>query len=131
MSQAFPPASGTDSSPRAGLTSIVIVAADSGAGLLGCVAAVLASAATIEVIVVDNASSDAAVDAVVSRFAGDSRQRVVRNASHLGFGGGIKPRGPGATGMSVWAPRGGRSRPVTGRGARDSSPVRTAVPSRT
>ena len=88
MSQAFPPASGTESSPRAGLTSVVIVAADSGAGLLGCVAAVRASAATIEVIVVDHASSDAAVDAVVSRFAGDSRLRVVRNASNLGFGGG-------------------------------------------
>ncbi len=73
---------------HAGLTSVVIVAADSGTALADGVAAVLASSAAVEVIVVDNASADAAVDAVVSRFAGDSRLQIVRNACNVGFGGG-------------------------------------------
>jgi hypothetical protein len=88
VSQAETPAPGAESLPRAGLTSVVIVAADSGAGLIDCLAAALASDATVEVIVVDNASADAAVDTAAARFAGDSRLNIVRNASNLGFGSG-------------------------------------------
>jgi hypothetical protein len=87
--------------PHAGLTSVVIVAADSGAGLIDCVAAVLASAATVEVIVVDNASTDAAVDAVASRFAADSRLRVVRNTRNVGFGSGCNRGAAGAAGDAL------------------------------
>ena len=75
-------------SRRAGLTSVVIVAADSGAALAGCLAGVLASSAEVEVIVVDNASSDGSVDAVAARFAGDARLRVTCNPHNLGFGAG-------------------------------------------
>jgi len=66
----------------------VIVAADSGPGLATCVGSVLASAADVEVIVVDNASADGAPAAVASRWADDARVRVLRNASNLGFGSG-------------------------------------------
>jgi GT2 family glycosyltransferase len=75
-------------SPKAGLTSVVIVAADSGAALSACVSAALASSAMVEVIVVDNASTDGSVDASASRFPGDARLHVVRNAHNLGFGSG-------------------------------------------
>ena len=75
-------------SPAAGLTSVVIVAADSGSGLAECVARALASTAPVEVVVVDNASIDRSIDAVASRFAGDMRVRVLRNAHNLGFGSG-------------------------------------------
>ena len=76
------------SPPRVGLTSVVIVAADSGPGLVACVESVLASAADLEVIIVDNASVDAAPEAVAARWAGDARVRVLRNAANLGFGSG-------------------------------------------
>jgi len=81
-------ASAGESLRQAGLTSVVIVAADSGSALADCVAGVLASRAAVEVIVVDNASTDTAVDVVVSRYAGDSRLHIVRNARNLGFGSG-------------------------------------------
>ncbi|HEX3122375.1 MAG TPA: glycosyltransferase family 2 protein [Rhodanobacteraceae bacterium] len=86
---------------RDGLTSVIVVAADSGAGPAECVGRILDSATidsatidsrsrdsktAVEVIVVDNASTDGCVDAVASRWAGDARVRIVRNAQNLGFG---------------------------------------------
>lgn len=71
-----------------GLTSVVVVAADSGAGLLDCAASVLASTARVELVVVDNASRDGCVDAVAARWPGDDRVVVVRNERNLGFGAG-------------------------------------------
>jgi GT2 family glycosyltransferase len=85
---AAPEAPAAGSLRQPGLTSVVIVAADSGTGLPDCVARALASDADVEVIVVDNASRDGSVDAVGARFAGDARVRVVRNARNLGFGSG-------------------------------------------
>jgi GT2 family glycosyltransferase len=73
---------------QSGLTSVVIVAADSGPALVECVAGVLAGSAPVEVIVVDNASRDQSVDAIASRHSGDARVRIVRNAHNLGFGSG-------------------------------------------
>jgi GT2 family glycosyltransferase len=73
---------------RNGLTSVIVVAADSGPALLGCVERVLASRADVEAIVVDNASRDGAVDALQARWNADPRVRVVRNDANLGFGGG-------------------------------------------
>jgi GT2 family glycosyltransferase len=69
-----------------GLTSVIIVAADSGAGPAECVGRVLDSPASVEVIVVDNASTDGCVDAVASRWPADARVRIVRNSENLGFG---------------------------------------------
>ena len=76
------------SSRRSGLTSVVIVAADSGMTLGMCVEHVLANRGDVEVIVVDNASSDGAVAALQARRGDDARLRIVRNAENLGFGAG-------------------------------------------
>jgi len=74
-------------SPRTdGLTSIVMVAADSGPLLARSVDAALASDAPIELILLDNASTDGAFDAVAADRAGDPRVRFVRNESNIGFG---------------------------------------------
>ena len=84
----------TPDSPRPGpaaqdgLTSVVIVCADSGAGPAESVGQVLASTAPTQVIVVDNASADGCVDAVAARWATEARVRIVRNARNLGFGAG-------------------------------------------
>jgi len=67
------------------LTSVVIVAADSGPMLIDAVNAALASSAPVEIIVVDNASSDGTV-ARLESFRNDARVRVVENASNIGFG---------------------------------------------
>jgi N-acetylglucosaminyl-diphospho-decaprenol L-rhamnosyltransferase len=71
-----------------GLTSVIVVACDSGALLGECVASVLASAAPVEIIVSDNASSDGSIEALESRWAGDARVRVLRNGANLGFAAG-------------------------------------------
>lgn len=71
--------------PAAGLTSVVVVAADSGPLLERCVRSVLAEADS-ELILVDNASTDGVVEQVSARHAGDARLRVVRNPANRGFG---------------------------------------------
>lgn len=66
--------------------SVVIVVADSGPIVLDCVARVLASDGAIEVIVVDNASTDGVVDALQARHADEPRLRILRNPGNAGFG---------------------------------------------
>ncbi len=68
------------------LTSVIIVAADSGATLDACVAQVLASSAPFELIIADNASTDGAIERLQQRFADDDRLRIFRNEKNLGFG---------------------------------------------
>ena len=68
------------------LTSIVIVAADSGPPLRAGIASALASKATVEVILVDNASGDGEIERAEASHAADPRFRVVRNGANLGFG---------------------------------------------
>ena len=68
------------------LTSVLIVAADSGASLRECVARALASTVPVEVIVVDNASRDGVPQAVARAHEGDERVRVICNRANLGFG---------------------------------------------
>lgn len=68
------------------LTSIIVVAADSGPLLQACIDSSLASNARIEVILVDNASSDGEVERAAGRHARDSRLRVLRNSANIGFG---------------------------------------------
>ena len=70
----------------AGLTSIVIVAADSGPLLRAAVASALLSSTPVEVVLVDNASADGEIARVEARHAGDARLRVLRNDANLGFG---------------------------------------------
>jgi N-acetylglucosaminyl-diphospho-decaprenol L-rhamnosyltransferase len=68
------------------LTSVIVVAADSGALLQACVDAVLVSVVPVELILVDNASTDGQVEHAASRHAHDPRLRVLRNDANLGFG---------------------------------------------
>ncbi|WP_440225643.1 glycosyltransferase family 2 protein [Dokdonella sp. MW10] len=74
-------------SPHAqGLTSVVIVTADSGPLASACVARVLDSTVPVEVLVVDNASRDGEPARIAAAHAGDARVRVVENGANLGFG---------------------------------------------
>ena len=84
-----------------GVTSVVVVAADSGAGLVDCVQSVLASSAPLEVVIVDNASTDGSIDAVSARWARETRLRIVRNAHNLGFGAGCNRGAAAATGDAL------------------------------
>jgi N-acetylglucosaminyl-diphospho-decaprenol L-rhamnosyltransferase len=68
------------------LTSVIIVAADSGATLEACVECVLASTASFELIIADNASTDGAIERLQQRFATDGRLRILPNKTNLGFG---------------------------------------------
>jgi len=80
------PPPGSELPPVAGLTSIVVVAADSGPLLGDCIDAALASEARVEIVLVDNASSDGAVERVAARHRDDLRLRIVCNSQNLGFG---------------------------------------------
>jgi len=71
---------------RVGLTSIVVVAADSGPLLGTCIDSALASTVPVEIILVDNASSDGQIERIVEQHHGDVRLRVMRNGTNLGFG---------------------------------------------
>jgi len=68
------------------LTSILIVAADSGPPLRECAARALASSVPVELIVVDNASRDGVPQALARVHERDERVRVVYNHANLGFG---------------------------------------------
>jgi N-acetylglucosaminyl-diphospho-decaprenol L-rhamnosyltransferase len=71
---------------RRGHTSIIIVTANSGLGIGDCVARALDCSADVEVIVVDNDSTDGSIETLLYRFATEIRLRIVRNAKNLGFG---------------------------------------------
>ncbi len=87
--------------PIAGLTSVLIVAADSGDDLRIGVERVASSSAAVEIIVSDNASSDRSVDRLAAQFAGDARVRIVRNESNVGFGAGCNRAAAIARGDSL------------------------------
>jgi GT2 family glycosyltransferase len=74
--------------PVAGLTSFVVVAADSGPLLRTCVESILAGdpGAALELLLVDNASSDGVVEQLETAYHPDARLRVLRNGANLGFG---------------------------------------------
>ncbi|HEY4293533.1 glycosyltransferase family 2 protein [Luteibacter sp.] len=68
------------------LTSIVIVLADSGPFTRECVEHALASDVPVELIVVDNGSTDGVPESIDRAHADDDRVRVVYNRANLGFG---------------------------------------------
>ncbi|HEX7368827.1 MAG TPA: glycosyltransferase family 2 protein [Rhodanobacteraceae bacterium] len=68
------------------LTSVIIVAADSGPSLRDCVARALASSEPVEIILVDNGSRDGMPQAVARAHEDNDRLRVVYNRANLGFG---------------------------------------------
>lgn len=69
-----------------GLTSVIVVTANSGPLVVRCVEGVLASNSAIELIVVDNDSHDGQIEEIDQRFAGDGRLRILRNGENIGFG---------------------------------------------
>ncbi|MGH8122407.1 MAG: glycosyltransferase family 2 protein, partial [Rudaea sp.] len=69
-----------------GLTSVVIIAADSGDGLADCVARVLDNPLPMEVIVADNASRDGSITRVAQLHAQNESVRIFHNEKNLGFG---------------------------------------------
>lgn len=71
---------------ESGLTSVIVVTADSGPLAARCIEGVLACTADVEVVLVDNASRDGQPEAIQIRFDGDRRLRVMRNAANIGFG---------------------------------------------
>ncbi|MFZ2237668.1 MAG: glycosyltransferase family 2 protein [Dokdonella sp.] len=70
----------------ADLTSVIVVSADSGPLLADCVERVLASTSDVELILVDNASTDGVPQRTIAAHAGDTRLRFVDNADNIGFG---------------------------------------------
>lgn len=69
-----------------GVTSVVVVAADSGPLLHTCIGSLLAEPGPIDVVVVDNASADGEVDQLMAVHAHDTRLRALRNPANIGFG---------------------------------------------
>lgn len=72
----------------ADLTSIIVVAADSGDDLSVCVERALASMMPVEVIVSDNASRDGSIETLRDRWPDEPHLRILRNGGNLGFGAG-------------------------------------------
>lgn len=70
----------------AGLTSVIVVSADSGPLLVDCVNRVLASTGDVELILVDNASTDGHPQRAIAAHADDSRLRFLESAENIGFG---------------------------------------------
>lgn len=72
----------------AGLTSVIVVAADSGPLLRTCVESVLAGnpGDSLELLLVDNASGDGVPEQVEATHRADTRLQVLRNGANLGFG---------------------------------------------
>lgn len=66
--------------------SVIVVAADSGASLRDCVRAVLAWSVPLELLLVDNGSSDGIPQALDRALSADPRLRLIYNYANLGFG---------------------------------------------
>ena len=69
-----------------GLTSIVVVLANSGPLTRDCVEHALTSDGPVELILVDNGSADGMPESLDRAYADDARVRVVYNRANLGFG---------------------------------------------
>lgn len=69
-----------------GLTSVIVVTANSGSISLRCIKRLLASTAPISLVVIDNASTDGQIDAIVRQHGADPRLHIQRNRKNIGFG---------------------------------------------
>jgi GT2 family glycosyltransferase len=65
--------------------SVVVVNFNAGDDLLCSVSAALAATVPVEVLVVDNASTDGSLERLAARFSGEPRLHVLRNETNLGF----------------------------------------------
>jgi N-acetylglucosaminyl-diphospho-decaprenol L-rhamnosyltransferase len=78
--------SSSSRSPFSLALTVVVVAADSGPSVHDCVARVLASDLSLELILVDNASRDGVPAAVERAYQHDGRLKVIYSHRNLGFG---------------------------------------------
>lgn len=68
------------------IISVIVVSADSGPALRECVRSVLDSAVSLELILIDNHSSDGVVPAIERAHVHNARLKVIYNHCNLGFG---------------------------------------------
>ncbi|MBD8872387.1 glycosyltransferase family 2 protein [Rhodanobacter sp. DHB23] len=66
--------------------SVIVVSADSGPGLRDCVRRVLACDTALELLLIDNASTDGVPQAAARAHDHDPRFRLLQNHANLGFG---------------------------------------------
>jgi hypothetical protein len=64
---------------------VITVSFNSGAHLAACVRSVLASSEPVEVLVVDNGSTDDGLDRLRGDLNGEARVRILENGANLGF----------------------------------------------
>jgi hypothetical protein len=65
---------------------VIVVCADSGASLRDCVGRALDSTVPLELILIDNASSDGVPQAIEQAHGAEPRLKVIYNRANLGFG---------------------------------------------
>ncbi len=68
-----------------GILSIVIVNYNAGGILADCVASIISTGNQVQIIVVDNASSDSSLDCLTSSISGNDKVSVIKNDTNLGF----------------------------------------------
>jgi N-acetylglucosaminyl-diphospho-decaprenol L-rhamnosyltransferase len=72
--------------PTSPVLSVIVVSADSGPSLRDCVNSVLACTMPLELLLIDNASSDGIPQALERARENDPRLKVIYNRANLGFG---------------------------------------------
>jgi N-acetylglucosaminyl-diphospho-decaprenol L-rhamnosyltransferase len=72
--------------PTSPALSVIVVSADSGPSLRDCVNSVLACTTPLELLLIDNASSDGIPQALERARENDPRLKVIYNRANLGFG---------------------------------------------
>lgn len=80
---------------------MIVVAADSGATLHDCVRRVLACELPLELVLIDNDSTDGVPQAIAREHADDARLQVLFNHANLGFGPAVNRAVQKAVGESV------------------------------
>jgi GT2 family glycosyltransferase len=87
-------------SNRAGApdVSVIVVSADSGAGLHDCVRRALAVPQVREVLLIDNGSADGVPEAIARAHEQEARLSVIYNHANLGFGPAVNRAAKRATG---------------------------------
>ena len=65
--------------------SCIIVNYNAGNRLCDCVTSVLQNKVDLEILVIDNASSDTSITDLLAQFSGDSRIKISRNTTNSGF----------------------------------------------
>lgn len=81
--------------------SVIIVSADSGPSLRDCIKNVLACTLPLELLLIDNASSDGIPQAIARARESDHRLKVIYNHANLGFGPAVNRAAAQARGQAL------------------------------